>query len=115
MEPERGNVAETPDETVAGGQPFRALAALIPRAGKETIKNVGFDTGSADVHPPEKKKLSRLADGRGQAVIAQLSGPQAHFDWRWAPRPSLRENPRPSALLSRASRNRYSHLQIKTK
>ena len=41
--------------------PFRALAALIPGGGEETLKSVAFEAGSADVPPPEKEKLAKLA------------------------------------------------------
>jgi hypothetical protein len=41
--------------------PFRALAALIPGGGEETFKNIAFEAGSAEVPPPEKEKLAKLA------------------------------------------------------
>jgi hypothetical protein len=42
--------------------PFRALGALIPGGGEETLKNVAFAPGSASVPPPEKEKLAKLAE-----------------------------------------------------
>jgi hypothetical protein len=42
--------------------PFRALAALLPGGGEETLNTVAFVRGREDVPPPEKEKLARLAD-----------------------------------------------------
>jgi hypothetical protein len=41
--------------------PFRALAALLPGGGEETLNAVAFEPGRTDVPPPEKEKLAKLA------------------------------------------------------
>jgi outer membrane protein OmpA-like peptidoglycan-associated protein len=47
--------------------PFRALAALFGGAGGEqTTQDVHFAPGSAAVSPPEREKLSRIAQALGQ-------------------------------------------------
>jgi hypothetical protein len=42
--------------------PFRALAALLPGGGEETLNAVAFGRGRSEVPPPEKEKLAKLAD-----------------------------------------------------
>lgn len=42
--------------------PFRALAALIPGSGEESFKEVAFEPGRAELPPPQREKLARLAD-----------------------------------------------------
>ena len=41
--------------------PFRALGALLPGGGEETLNVVAFEPGRPDVPPPEKEKLAKLA------------------------------------------------------
>jgi hypothetical protein len=41
--------------------PFRALGALLPGGGEDTMNVVAFEPGRADVPPPEKEKLAKLA------------------------------------------------------
>jgi outer membrane protein OmpA-like peptidoglycan-associated protein len=53
--------------------PFRALAALIPGAGEESFKKVDFEPGSAEVIPPEKEKLARLATALQKRPQLKLS------------------------------------------
>ncbi|PKN29677.1 MAG: hypothetical protein CVU64_07105, partial [Deltaproteobacteria bacterium HGW-Deltaproteobacteria-21] len=53
--------------------PFRALAALIPGAGEESFKKVDFEPGSAEVVPPEKEKLARLATALQKRPQLKLS------------------------------------------
>ena len=42
--------------------PFRALGALLPGGGDETLNMVTFDPGKSSVPPPEKEKLMTLAN-----------------------------------------------------
>lgn len=42
--------------------PFRALGALIPGGGDETLNMVVFEAGRSDVPPPEKEKLHKLTE-----------------------------------------------------
>lgn len=53
--------------------PFRALAALIPGGGEETLKSVAFEPGSAEVSPPEKEKLVKLAGALQKRPQLKLS------------------------------------------
>ncbi|MDD5203909.1 MAG: DUF748 domain-containing protein, partial [Desulfobacterales bacterium] len=53
--------------------PFRALAALIPGAEEESFKKVDFEPGSAEVVPPEKEKLARLATALQKRPQLKLS------------------------------------------
>ncbi|MCU0561421.1 MAG: DUF748 domain-containing protein [Desulfobacterales bacterium] len=41
--------------------PFRALGALLPGGSEESFQRVAFEPGRADVPPPEKEKLNKLA------------------------------------------------------
>jgi hypothetical protein len=41
--------------------PFRALGALLPGGGEETLNVVAFEPGRPDVPPPEQEKLAKLA------------------------------------------------------
>ena len=42
--------------------PFRALGALIPGGGGETLNTVVFEAGRFDVAPPEKEKLGKMVE-----------------------------------------------------
>lgn len=42
--------------------PFRALGALLPGGGDETLNMVAFEPGKSSVPPPEKEKLITLAN-----------------------------------------------------
>jgi Domain of Unknown Function (DUF748) len=40
--------------------PFRALGALVPGGGEESLNSVAFEPGRPDVPPPEQEKLVKL-------------------------------------------------------
>ena len=42
--------------------PFRALGALLPGGGEESLDSVAFEPGRPEVPPPEKEKLDKLGD-----------------------------------------------------
>ncbi len=42
--------------------PFRALGALLPGGGEESLNSVAFEPGRPGVPPPEKEKLAKLGD-----------------------------------------------------
>lgn len=42
--------------------PFRALGALLPGGGEETLNMVVFEPGNPGIPPPEKEKLAKLGD-----------------------------------------------------
>jgi len=52
--------------------PFRAIAALIPGGGEETLDSVAFEPGRAVVPPPEKEKLLKLAEAMNQRPQLKL-------------------------------------------
>ncbi|MBI5895149.1 MAG: DUF748 domain-containing protein, partial [Desulfobacterales bacterium] len=52
--------------------PFRALGALIPGGGEETLDRVAFDPGRANVPPPEREKLLKLAEAMRQRPQVKL-------------------------------------------
>jgi uncharacterized protein involved in outer membrane biogenesis len=52
--------------------PFRALGALGPGGEEETLDRVAFDSGRANVPPPEKEKLLKLAEALRQRPQVKL-------------------------------------------
>jgi hypothetical protein len=40
--------------------PFRALGALLPGGGEESLDSIAFEPGRPDIPPPEKEKLTKL-------------------------------------------------------
>jgi len=52
--------------------PFRALGALFG-AGNETLDKIAFDVGKAELLPPEREKLVKLAKGLEQRPTLALS------------------------------------------
>jgi hypothetical protein len=66
--------------------PFRALGALVPGGGAESLSSVAFEPGRPDVPPPEKEKLAKLG-------IALQKRPQLKLvvQGRYNPATDLRE------------------------
>jgi hypothetical protein len=66
--------------------PFRALGALVPGGGEESLNSVAFEPGRPDVPPPEKEKLAKLGDALQKRPQLNLS-----VQGRYNPETDLRE------------------------
>lgn len=59
--------------------PFRALASLLGGGDDQVLDRIDFDPGRADLLPPEREKLKRLAEGLAKRPALALTVP-APFD-----------------------------------
>jgi hypothetical protein len=66
--------------------PFRALGALLPDGGEESLEAVAFEPGRPDVPPPEKEKLAKLA-----AALQKRPQLKLVVQGRYNPETDLRE------------------------
>jgi hypothetical protein len=66
--------------------PFRALGALLPGGGEESLNSVTFEPGRPDVPPPEKEKLAKLGD-----VLQKRPQLKLVLQGRYNPETDLRE------------------------
>lgn len=66
--------------------PFRALGALLPGGGEESLDSVAFEPGRSDVPPPEKEKLDKLG-----AVLQKRPQLKLIVQGRYNPETDLRE------------------------
>lgn len=78
--------------------PFRALGALFG-GGAEEIANVAFEAGAAQLTPPEREKIARLADAMGKrpGLVLAVGGIYAEAD-----RVALQDRQLRRAVLARA-------------
>ncbi|MCX8086248.1 MAG: DUF748 domain-containing protein [Rhodocyclaceae bacterium] len=81
--------------------PFRALGALF--GGSEPIETVAFEAGVAELAPPEREKLARLAQALAKrpALVLELSGV-----WSEADRLALQDRELRRALVERLGQKR---------
>lgn len=78
--------------------PFRALGALFG-GGAEEIANVAFEAGAAQLTPPEREKIARLAEAMGKrpGLVLVVGGIHAEAD-----RVALQDRQLRRAVLAKA-------------